>query len=60
MPSDWVTPKEFLRENPKVVSRTTLYDWIRQKQIDHLRIGSKILIRRDAFDRLHSRQSNGS
>lgn len=54
--TDWVTPVEFLRQNPSI-GRNTLYDRLRDGSIPHVRIGPrKIFIRSDVFEQMASQQ----
>lgn len=42
--TDFVPVPEFLRRNPGLIGRTTLYELVKARRIPHVRIGRKVLI----------------
>ncbi len=53
----YVSPEGFLRENPGVIGRTLLYEAIRRGEVPHVRVGRRILLPRDALDRMLAARS---
>ena len=52
---EWLTPGQFLIRNSGLISKTMLYQALKNGNIPSLRIGAKkILIRSDVFDHMES------
>jgi hypothetical protein len=58
--SEWLSPSEFLALHRGKFGRNSLYDWLAEGKLPHLKINRKIFIPADAFSRMLSEQSNGS
>jgi len=53
--NEWLSPTEFLNlhnRDGKKFGRNLLYDWLAQGILPHIRIGRKIFIPVDAFERM--------
>jgi len=48
----WLTPTQWLDQNPGLIGRTNLYGLVNSGEIPSIRIGKKILIPADALDRM--------
>jgi len=51
---DWMTSREFLEKYDGLISKNTFYEQIRKGNLAHVKFGRKILVRRDALDRMLS------
>ena len=56
--TEWLSPAEFLALHPGKIGRNTLYDWLAQGKLPHLKINRKILIPADAFNRMLAEQAS--
>jgi hypothetical protein len=54
--SEWLSPTEFLARHQGRFGRNSLYDWLAEGKLPHLKINRKILIPADAFDRMLAEQ----
>ncbi len=50
--TEWITVPEFIDQHRRRLGRSWVYERIRDGTIPSLRIGRKILVARDALDRL--------
>ena len=55
---EWLSPTEFLTRHRGKFARNLLYDWLAEDKLPHIRIGRKILIPVDAFDRMLEAQAS--
>lgn len=53
--AEWLSIREFAQAHPQI-SPWLVGELVRRNQIDHVRIGRRVLIPRDALDRLAARQ----
>ena len=49
--TEWLTPRQFLQRHSSV-HRSWLYEHLRDGSLPHIRLGRKILLPADAWDRL--------
>lgn len=49
---EFVTPSVFLARHKGQIGRNTLYNWLAEDKLRHIRVGRKILIPSDAFERM--------
>ena len=56
---EWLTIPEFLRRNPRAGSRGLVYDEAKRGRLKPytIRLGARVLIRADAYDRLREDQA---
>jgi excisionase family DNA binding protein len=52
MPREWLTVKQFLKRYEGKVSRSTVYDRVRDRSLPSVKLGRKILIPSDALDQI--------
>ncbi len=57
---EWLGTQDFLKRHAGAVGRTTLYNLINAGRLSHIRVGAKILIPSDAFERLAETQERGT
>jgi excisionase family DNA binding protein len=48
----WMTVPKFLEAHKGLISKNTLYEWLREGRVPHLKVGRKILLPPDALDRM--------
>ena len=49
---EWLSPSEFLAMHQGRFGRNSLYDWLAEGKLPHLKINRKVLIPANAFDRM--------
>ena len=54
---EWLSPTEFLARHQGRFGRNTLYNWLAEGKLPHLKINRKILIPANAFDRMLAEQA---
>ena len=48
----WTTVPKFLKAHKGLVSNVTLWHWINENKIPHVRVGRKVLLPVDALDQM--------
>lgn len=57
-PADYLPAQEWLRQYEGVIGRHSFYKGIEDGSIPHVRLGRKILVRRDALELMAARQKS--
>ena len=57
--SEYVSAAQWLAENIGVISKNTFYKGVRENQVPHVRIGKRILVRRDLLSVMEANAYGG-